>query len=107
MNLYNSHDNITLRNEHQCWAIRNCFNFFLKVLIIRFLFLRGGGNLFHLIDDVEVHFFLSFHLMQWVISKGWCSLMELLLRKSLVFVLCFNLFRKLHKKHSVCVCVCI
>ena len=81
-----------MRNEHQCWAIRNCFNFFLKVLIIRFLFLREGDNLFHLIDDVEVNFFLSY-LMQWVI--GWCSLMELLLRKSLVFGLCFILFRKL------------
>ena len=44
-----------MRNEHQCWAIRNFFNFVLKVLFIRFLFLREGGNLFHLID-VEVYF---------------------------------------------------
>ena len=81
-----------MRKEHQFWAIRNCFNFFLKVLIIRFLFLREGGNLFHLIDNVEVHFFLSY-LIQWAIV--WCSLMELLLRKSLVFSLFFILFRKL------------
>ena len=32
-----------MRSEHQCWAIRNCFNLFLKLLIIRFLFLREGG----------------------------------------------------------------
>ena len=64
----------------------------LKVLIVRFSFLREGGNLFHLIGDVEVHFFLSY-LMQWVI--GWCSLIEFVLRKSLVFGLCFILFRKL------------
>ena len=81
-----------MRNEHQCWAIRNCFNLFLKVLIIIFLFLREEGNLFHLIDDVEVNLFLSY-LMQWLI--GWYSLMELLLRKSLVFSLRFILFRKL------------
>ena len=71
------------RNEHQC-SIRNCFNFFL--------FLREGVNLFHLIDDDELTFFLSY-LMKWVIV--WCSLMELLLRKSLVFGLSFILFRKL------------
>ena len=44
-NVYNSHDNITMRNQHQCWAIRNCFNFFLKVLIDSFLFLSCGGSL--------------------------------------------------------------
>ena len=60
-----------MRNEHQCWAIRNC-----KL---------------HLIDDVEVNCFLSY-FMQWVI--GWCSLIELLLRKSQVFGLYFILFRK-------------
>ena len=73
-------------NEHKCWAKRNCFNFFLQLLIIRFLFLREGGNLFHLIDDVEVNFLLSY-LIQWVI--GWCSLMELLLRKSIEFIFYF------------------
>ena len=72
MNVYNSHDNITIRNEHQCWAIRNCFNLFLnvlilRVLIVRFLFQRDEGNLFHLIDDVEVHFFLSY-VMQWLVK---------------------------------------
>ena len=56
------------------------FNLFLKVLIIIFLFLRVGINLFHLIYDVEVNFFLSY-LMQWVISM--CSLMTFVLRKSL------------------------
>ena len=68
-----------MRNEYQCWAIRNCFNSFLNVLIVIFLFLREGGNLFHLIDNVEVNFFLAY-LMQWVIS--WCSLMKFVLCKS-------------------------
>ena len=85
-----SHDNIT--NKHQCLAIRNFFNFFLKILIDKFLFLSCGGSLFHLIVDAELNFLLSY-LMQWVI--GWCSIVELLLRKSLVFGLCFILFRKL------------
>ena len=79
-------------NEHQCWAIRHFFNFFLKILIDRFLFLRCGGSLFHLIVDAELNFLLSY-LMQWVI--GWCSLVELLLRNILVFGLCFILLRKL------------
>ena len=59
---------IKMRNEYQCWAIRNCFNFFLDVLIVRFLFLIEGGNLFHLIYDYEVNFSLLY-LMKWVI--GW------------------------------------
>ena len=79
-------------NEHQCLAIRNLKNFFLKILIDKFLFLSCGGSLFHLIVDEELNFLLSY-LMQWVI--GWCSIVELLLRKSLVFGLCFILFRKL------------
>ena len=79
-------------NEHKCWAIRNFFNFLLKILIDIFLFLICGGSLFHIIVDAELNFLLSY-LMHWVI--GWCSLVELLLRKSLVFSLCFILFRKL------------
>ena len=78
-----------MRNEHQYWAIRNCFNFFLKLLIIRFLFLREWVDLFHLIDDVEVNFLLSYFD-----AMGWCSLKEFVLRKSLVFGLSFILFRK-------------
>ena len=67
----------TNQNEHQCWVIRNCFNFFLKIVIDSFLFLFKG-SLFHLIDDAELNFVISC-LMQWVI--GWCSLMELLFCK--------------------------
>ena len=57
-----------------------------------FVLLSERGSLFHLIDDDELHIFLSY-LMQWVI--GWCSLMAFLLRQSLVIVLSFILFRKL------------
>ena len=71
---------------------KKLFIFFLKILIDRFLFLSCGCSLFHLIVDEELNFLLSY-LMQWVI--GWCSIVELLLRKSLVFGLCFILFRKL------------
>ena len=52
-------------NEHQCWAIRHFFNFFLQILIDIFLFLSCGGSLFHLIVDAELNFLLSY-LMQWV-----------------------------------------
>ena len=76
-------------------SMRHCFNFFLNIQIERFILLSEGGSLFHLIDDAELNFFLSY-LMLWVI--GWCSLMEFVLRKSLVFVLSFILFRKLYGK---------
>ena len=79
-------------NEHQYLAIRNFLNLFLKILIDKFVFLSCGGSLFYLIVDEELNFLLSY-LMQWVI--GWCSIVELLLRKILVFGLCFILFRKL------------
>ena len=84
-------------NEHQCWAIKHFFNFFLNILIDRFLFLSCGGSLFHLIVDVELNFLLSY-LMKWAI--GWYSLVELLLRKSLslVYVLfCFVNYRVSYK----------
>ena len=51
---------ILLINEHQFLAIRNFFNFFLKILIDTFLFLSCGGNLFHLIVDEELDFLFSY-----------------------------------------------
>ena len=68
------------------------FNFFLNIQIESFVLLSERGTLFHLVDDAELNVVLSY-LMQWVI--GWCSLIELILRKSLVFVLSFIMFRKL------------
>ena len=57
-------------------------------------------GLFHLIDEDELHLFLSY-LIQWEI--GWCNLMEFVFRKNLVFVLSFILICKLQGKLYVIV----
>ena len=79
--IYNSHDNITNKRTSML-GDKKFLKFIFKDINFLFLFLSCGGSLFHLIVDAELNFLLSY-LMQWVI--GWCSIMELLLRKSLVF----------------------